>query len=122
MLLMFKEQFNCWVWTAEENPGYELSPRYNTQVEALQWRGDVSFEIHRDYSMLASGQRVVIPINRNHAHMILDNVVKYLQKEDSYTPSTSKTIPNFETTAPQTRTQPSLINVSANFDTPALPG
>jgi hypothetical protein len=89
MIILYKEEDDCWVWTAEANIGYELSPRYKTQLEALQWRGDVSFEIHRDYSMLASGQRVVIPVNRVHAHMILDNVVKYLQNNDGYQPATA---------------------------------
>lgn len=119
MLLMFKEQFNCWVWVGEENTGYELSPRYNTQVEALQWRGDVSFEIHRDYSLLTSGKRVVIPINRAHAHMILDNTVRYLQKEDNYESQFVK-IP--EPAPPKTVTRPSTVTVGTNFNTPVPPG
>lgn len=125
MLLMFKEQFNCWVWVGEENTNYELSPRYDSQIDALQWRGDVSFEIHRDYSLLALGKRVVIPVNRSHAHMILDNVVRYLQKEDNYeSPLAAQSAPKptQEALRPNTATRPSTISVNANFSTPVPPG
>ena len=48
MKLINDEYNDCWVWTEEHDENIELSPHFDYEEDAIQWRDRMRKELTRD--------------------------------------------------------------------------
>ena len=89
MNLIHDEYTDTWYWVNPEFPDDALSPQFDEETYALQWRGRVAKENFIDWEetkfkieQLENGYTVVLPKNKEHAEAMVRVGMFYLDNLD----------------------------------------
>lgn len=87
MKLIHDEYSDTWYWINPEFPDDPMSPEFDEETYALQWRGRVAKENFIDWEQtqqeldsLKSGATVLIPVSQEHAEAMVKTGMFYLDQ------------------------------------------